>query len=1540
MTKPRQTLKKRGILISYIDCKVEHGRFDKIKALLDTGASRAVVYRNSRLILTGRAKARALRKLRFIEDVKLYDAVERGAPAYVKTLHGQKRLQLRDLAVVCMRAGGTEVTTIAVLAEPDSLPPEVEIIVDADTLRLTNIDTTALLQNDASSYEEACTTESPPMTKEWNGFIETKKQALLEASRLTAPFISREHTDDIYLSEIKCGKFLKENPDPFKVKELTPEMVVINDDISTLSKAEQALLRKDVQEFGDIFGGVNALPKLMKDQPPAKILFHETAKPVSCPKPRWGPQQEQLLRMWTASALESGLLVPAGKNCIYANRPHIVGKPDKSQEDVLKGVRVTGDYVQLNDGIPKRPLNIPDMEIELRKHRGAKLFTVADAVQGYHQLALDQKSRERCAIWTPLGLMLPTRLWMGIKNAGTIYQEAVTGSLDTMPEGPRKQTSNYMDDFLTSGKSFEEYRANTRAFFEMCRARGITLNPAKTRLGFERAKLLGREVDGQSIKVHSDNLRALRECRRPEDVSQLKSFLGICAYARKHVKNFAFHSERLTNLTRKKVRWLWSKEVDDAFLRLKAKVLENFPLHVPDMSKPFYLFTDASDVGMGAHLCQLRNPVKDEDLHLVPDDDKLTIAFYSKSFDLAMQQRPVYYREAKAMFWGLEKSKEFLERNPHQTVVATDHAPLQWIKSTNKGAVSAWLIESTAEPDYRVVYVPGPTNTTADALSRVPMVSPNRLNMLGAEHAWDAMLKLLPVRHSTLAKVHVWAAQHTVQMQRKVQAWRQPSNAINVRAPKSMLKHTKDFDLILSAPSSDEAPVVAHHILKELIAAKSNATYACLVPLDLIKFIPSGGDLRTDVKVQQGIREKLESTTKLVFTQTGFAWLIFDSKERTEDKVIMNFALESYLPTDTAITPQDAQSTQEETIYPTWEVADLGEGLKLETGPKGTADCVVYGNITKADLKVWIEAQTADSELLKKEYKDKILTRDDGLILIQTDVGNKIYVPTGTKENPHRKRLTIRTHREMAHGLIRRVRKVLTAKYTWPKMISDIMTWIAECHECPLAKAKKNIKHNLYSPTDVRMPCSVYGVDYYGIAKSKNGYVGVLTVTDLFVRWVKFIPVKDLSATTFARVLMEHVVFARGAFKVLVSDGANAFVGETAKQLASLLKIEKVETFHYPQGNSTTERHHVLLGEFLRILPENKRDIWDEEIASLSYAANMCVNSSTGFSAFEMDRGFQPNASADLMFQDLPQPILDPETFAKTSDEQKAWVQRMKDLHKIARECDIASKEITIQRLNNPARATQTFTAGNKVLFYVPIQQGKKDKEEQIWKSKHLTHWRRGIILAKRSSSTYDVQDLQGKTFLRSVSLIKKDTSIMPLNPTESKHDETVVEHQTLYTEGMMIAILDDSPDDDKAFGVAQILKVTENGDIEVRHFGTIDKTPKKAKYKPMWSDENDMYKLSLKVPSKRYKSLTGTISKERILEEVELSEQQTLTQKSLESLTQRGLKMLIQRTKVVSKKDKARDILTQDDKIAEDYQELAHDAVQVRRSKRTKYTQ
>lgn len=1505
MIDPQTANRRRGILISKAEVQNQGGKFESVQALFDTCAGRPVVERDSRFILEGRAKSRALRKkLYYTEDARLWNAVKKGAAASIKTLHATKPLTEDDLAVVCVRLNGHVIHAIAVIAERGSLPAGNDLIVDADTLRACKVDVTKLLEE-----------QKPPNSRskeprEWEGFIEGSRTDLRSSSDEPTWSWYTDLTSDIFLSEVKCKDILVNNPEIFTPKKYNADMVEINSDTATLPKADQARLRELVAEFRDIFAGKNTLPKPMVDQPPVHFVAKEGAEPSRCPKPRWGPSQERLLNRWTRSALASGLIKPAGPNCPYANRPHVVAKPHHD-------ARVTGDFVRLNETLVKIPCNLPNMEDELRKHRGAKFFTVSDASQGYYQLVLDQESSEMCALWTPLGLMVPTRLWMGPKNAGSLYQAAVSAAMGTLPEEAKANTSNYMDDFLTSGSDFESYFKNTRELFKMCRAKGITLNPAKTKLGFASAKLLGREISGDKIYIHGDNLRALRDCHAPRNVPQLKSFLGICAYARKHVKNFALHAERLHNLTRKGVPWHWPQEVEETYQRLKSLVLQNFKLHVPDLNKPFYLFTDASDVGMGAHLCQLRHPVKDSELHTVKDEDKLTIAFYSSSFDAAMQQKPVYYREARAMLWGLEKAKEFLEKAHLETVVVTDHAPLQWIKSTKKGAVSAWLIESLADPDYRVVYMPGPNNTTADSLSRPPMVSPSELTSLGVTEAWDAMLKFLPERHMHSARVHVWAAQHTALIQRKVQGWRHPTNAINVRAPKSMLSHCDKFNLILSAPAAEEAPVVAHQILKRLIDAGSDATFACLIPTELISYIPSaGGSPKPEIELRTEIRRRIqEEATKIVFAQTNFTWLIFDKAEQGADKVITNFWMlcnqGGKSVTDTASFSNPTQSneitlgtedttcesvdthTESSWIYPVWEVAGEEKGEESED----SSDAKIHGNFARSDLPAWISGQEADASIIESTYGENVVKRtSDGLILIATDEGNKVYVPQGKRQS-----LVMKTHRDMAHGMIRRVRKVLTKKYIWPKMISDMLSWIAECHECPLAKAKRNIKHNLYSPADHRKPRSAYGVDYYGIAKSKRGSVGVLTVTDLFTRWVNFIPVKDTTAETFAQALLERVVFERGAFKTLVSDGANAFVGEVATQLAQLLKIDKVETFHYPQGNSTTERHHILLGEFLRLLPADKRDSWDTEIGAAAYAANMCENSSTGFSPFELDCGFQPSAPADLMFQSQPIPTFETETFAKTSQEQKEWIQRIKDMHKIARDCDQLAKEISIQRLINPNRSPTRFEAGDRVLMYIPPQ---PQKGENAWKSKHISHWRRATVIKPTSDSgtTYLVKDGKGRTFTRSISLLNKDNSTDEVEE-ESKDQEV---EETFYEEGAIIAIRGSAKD---TFEVAQVLKVSENGDIQVKHFGTIEKQQAKATFKPAWADENERIVLSQKPPSSRYRALTGTINPSRVIQEITLTDSHKLSDESAKELySQKKLQRNILKTVVVSKRDRELD--------------------------------
>ena len=68
-------------------------------------------------------------------------------------------------------------------------------------------------------------------------------------------------------------------------------------------------------------------------------------------------------------------------------------------------------------------------------------------------------------------------------------------------------------------------------------------------------------------------------------------------------------------------------------------------------------------------------------------------------------------------------------------------------------------------------------------------------------------------------------------------------------------------------------------------------------------------------------------------------------------------------------------------------------------------------------------------------------------------------------------------------------------------------------------------------------------------------------------------------------------------------------------------------------------------------------------------------------------------------------------------------------------------------------------------------------------------------------------------------------------------------------TKGAIIAVQGPT---EGTFGVAQVLKVSENGDIQVKHFGTIEKQQSKATFKPAWADENERIVLTQKLRPRR----------------------------------------------------------------------------------------
>ena len=102
-----------------------------------------------------------------------------------------------------------------------------------------------------------------------------------------------------------------------------------------------------------------------------------------------------------------------------------------------------------------------------------------------------------------------------------------------------------------------------------------------------------------------------------------------------------------------------------------------------------------------------------------------------------------------------------------------------------------------------------------------------------------------------------------------------------------------------------------------------------------------------------------------------------------------------------------------------------------------------------------------------------------------------------------------------------------------------------------------------------------------------------------------------------------------------------------------------------------------------------------------------------------------------------------------------------------------------------------------------------------------------------------------------------------------------------------------------------EVLKLWENGSLQVRYYGTTDKNPKKARLSPLWADENDLSLLSYRTPAKRYKAVTAVVEPDLILGEVTLDSNKALSQESRASMEAKSLTMHVLKTKIVSKADK-----------------------------------
>ena len=194
------------------------------------------------------------------------------------------------------------------------------------------------------------------------------------------------------------------------------------------------------------------------------------------------------------------------------------------------------------------------------------------------------------------------------------------------------------------------------------------------------------------MSLNPEKVEKIHDWPVPTSSKEVHSFIGLASYYRRFIPNFVkwagpLHALIIPASTKYKVRvgimkkseipeFVWSKECQEGFDKLKEALTTAPILAYPNYSKPFLLETDASLRGLGAVLSQKSD-----------DDTVRVIAYASRSLrpgEKSMRDYSSAKIELLALKWSVCEKVQGLFTWFNFTVY-TDNNPLVYVKTSKLG---------------------------------------------------------------------------------------------------------------------------------------------------------------------------------------------------------------------------------------------------------------------------------------------------------------------------------------------------------------------------------------------------------------------------------------------------------------------------------------------------------------------------------------------------------------------------------------------------------------------------------------------------------------------------------------------------------------------------------------------------------------------------------------------------------------------------------------------------------------------------------------
>ena len=225
-----------------------------------------------------------------------------------------------------------------------------------------------------------------------------------------------------------------------------------------------------------------------------------------------------------------------------------------------------------------------------------------------------------------------------------------------------------LDDILVAGSSEEEHMQLLEMVMAKLENAGIRLKRSKCLFMLPSIQYLGHHISAERISPAEGKKRAVLDAPVPQNIPQLRSFLGLVNYYGEFLHKLADTLDPLHQLLRKHEPWHWGQQQERAFEKTKSQLTSTCILTHFNPEKRLVLSCDASPNGLGAVLA-----------HLFEDGSERPIAFASHSLAPAEKKYSQIEKEGLAIIYGVKRFHQYLLGR--YFIVYSDHKPLQYLFS-------------------------------------------------------------------------------------------------------------------------------------------------------------------------------------------------------------------------------------------------------------------------------------------------------------------------------------------------------------------------------------------------------------------------------------------------------------------------------------------------------------------------------------------------------------------------------------------------------------------------------------------------------------------------------------------------------------------------------------------------------------------------------------------------------------------------------------------------------------------------------------------